>query len=525
MQTQEWGNGFTAPPQSYWMASVDFPEYEQLAGNLETDVAIVGGGIAGITSAFLLKQSGFKVVLLEATRILHGTTGHTTAKVTAQHDIIYSTIKGKMDQESAEQYAKANQAAIEAIDTIIQQNNIECDFSWQPAYVYTQDENYILQIQEEYETALSLGFSAAFMEEIPLPFKVKAALRFDNQAQFHPLKYLHALAGMIPGNGSYLFENTKAIDIHTQSGSGYAISTDTGYYIKAPNIIVATHYPFYDGNGMYFARIYPDRSYAIGVTISDSYPGGMYITAEDPGRSWRSHPMDKGEELIIIGGEHHKTGQGADTRIHYQNLLDTANNTFQVKEVLYRWSTQDYTTMDQVPYIGPLNSKDPGIYIATGFRKWGMTNGTAAAMILRDYILGKENDWAPVFLPSRIKLGASAGKFVTENVNVAKHLIKGKLTAAEEKIELQPGEAKVLEIDGKKSGAFRDMQGQLHIVDTTCTHMGCELSWNSAEHSWDCPCHGSRFTYEGKVIESPAQKPLNKFDTQDNGFPEPGPGE
>ena len=162
---------------------------------------------------------------------------------------------------------------------------------------------------------------------------------------------------------------------------------------------------------MYFARIYPDRSYAIGVTISDSYPGGMYITAEDPSRSWRSQPMDNGEELIIIGGEHHKTGQSEDTQAHYDNLLDTANNTFQVKEVLYRWSTQDYTTMDQVPYIGPLNSKDPGIYVTTGFRKWGMTTGTAAAMILRDYILGKENEWASVFMPSRVKLGASAGKF------------------------------------------------------------------------------------------------------------------
>jgi glycine/D-amino acid oxidase-like deaminating enzyme/nitrite reductase/ring-hydroxylating ferredoxin subunit len=511
MQTQQWGNGFSIPPQSYWMASVDFPDYEQLAGNLDADVVIVGGGIVGITCAFLLKQSGLKVILLEASKILHGTTGHTTAKVTAQHDIIYSVIKGKMDQKSAEQYAKANQAAIAAID-IIQQNNIECNFSWQPAYVYTQEESTILQIQNEYETALSLGFPAAFMDEIPLPFQVKAALRFDNQAQFHPLKYLQALASQIPGMGSFLFENTRAVDIHTKSGADYAVSTDTGFYVKAPNVIVATHYPFYDGNGMYFARIYPERSYALGVTISDSYPGGMYITAEDPGRSWRSHPMDCGEQLIIIGGEHHKTGQSEDTRIHYRNLLDAANNTFQVKEVLYRWSTQDYTTMDQVPYIGPLNSKDPGIYIATGFRKWGMTNGTAAAMILRDYILGNENEWAEVFLPSRFKLGASAGKLITENANVAKHLVKGKLTAASDKIELQPGEAKVLEIDGKKSGVYRDMQEQLHIVDTTCTHMGCELKWNPAEHSWDCPCHGSRFTCDGKVIEGPAQKPLPKID-------------
>jgi glycine/D-amino acid oxidase-like deaminating enzyme/nitrite reductase/ring-hydroxylating ferredoxin subunit len=514
MQTQEWGKSFTTPPQSYWMASVEFPEYEQLTGDLDVDAVIVGGGIAGITSAFLLKQSGLKVALLEATRILHGTTGHTTAKVTAQHDIIYNVIKSKMNQESAEQYANANKAAITAIDTIIQQNNIECDFSWQPAYVYTQDDNYILQVQDEYETALSLGLPAVYMDEIPLPFKVKAALRFDSQAQFHPIKYLLALAALIPGNGSYLFENTKAIDIHTQPS--YRISTNTGFSVNAPNVIIATHYPFYDGNGMYFARIYPDRSYALGITISDKYPGGMYITAEDPGRSWRSQPLGNGEELIIVGGEHHKTGQGEDTSIHYENLLETANNTFQVKEVLYRWSTQDYTTMDKVPYIGPLNSKDPGIYVATGFRKWGMTNGTAAAMILRDYILGKENEWAPAFVPSRFKPGASVGKLVKENVDVAKHLIKGKLTAAANNVDIRPGEAKVVEIDGAKRGAYRDMRGQLHIVDTTCTHLGCELQWNSAEHSWDCPCHGSRFTYEGEIIEGPAQKPLNKLEVNDS---------
>ncbi len=510
----QWGNGFDKPPQSYWMASVQFPEYEQLNGDLDVDVAIVGGGIVGITSAYMLKQNGLKVAVLEATRILHGTTGHTTAKITAQHDIIYHTIKSKMDQESAQQYADANQAAIQAIDQIIQENNIQCDFSWQPNYVYTQDDNYIKKVQDEAETSISLGFPATYMEEIPLPIKVKAALRFDNQAQFHPLKYLLALAKLVHGDGSYIFENTKAVDIHTEHG--YAVTTNTDYRVNAPNIIIASHYPFYDGNGMYFSRIYPVRSYALGVTIKDKYPGGMYITAEDPGRSFRSQPLDNGEELIIVGGEHHKTGQGEDTRIHYQNLVDTAKSTFQMKEILYRWSTQDYTTMDQVPYVGTLTSNTPGIYVATGFRKWGMTNGTAAAMMLKDYIIGKENPWAPVYAPSRFKLAASAGKFIAENANVAKELIKSKLTPAENDVEIQPGEARVVEIDGKKRGAYRDQKGRLHVVDTTCTHMGCELQWNSAEHSWDCPCHGSRFTYEGEIIEGPAMKPLNKLEVNDS---------
>jgi glycine/D-amino acid oxidase-like deaminating enzyme/nitrite reductase/ring-hydroxylating ferredoxin subunit len=509
MKEKEWSRELPASPESYWQSSVISPQYEQLTGDLNVDVAVIGGGITGITSAFLLKQSGLKVALLEASRILQGTTGHTTAKITAQHDIIYHIIKSKMGKEGAEQYAKANQAAISAIDTIIQQNNIECDFSWQPAYVYTQDENYIRQIEEEANAAFELGFAAVYSEEIPLPFPVKAALRFDNQAQFHPLKYLNALAAQIPGNGSFLLENTKAVDIQTQSGN--IVTTSTGFQVKAPNIIIATHYPFYDGNGMYFARIYPERSYALGITISEHFPVGMYISAEEPARSFRSQAMGNGKELVIIGGDHHKTGQGEDTRSHYHNLLKTANEHFQVKEVLFRWSTQDYTTMDEVPYIGPLNSKDPGIYVATGFRKWGMTNATAAAMILRDYILCQENEWAPVFLPSRWKPGASAGKFIKENINVAKHLIKSKLSPAEENTkEILVGEARIIDSDVEKIGVYRDMNGQLHMVDTTCTHMGCELQWNAAELSWDCPCHGSRFSYEGEVLEGPAQGPLNK---------------
>jgi glycine/D-amino acid oxidase-like deaminating enzyme len=252
MKEKEWSRELPASPESYWQSSVISPQYEQLTGDLNVDVAVIGGGITGITSAFLLKQSGLKVALLEASRILQGTTGHTTAKITAQHDIIYHIIKSKMGKEGAEQYAKANQAAISAIDTIIQQNNIECDFSWQPAYVYTQDENYIRQIEEEANAAFELGFAAVYSEEIPLPFPVKAALRFDNQAQFHPLKYLNALAAQIPGNGSFLLENTKAVDIQTQSGN--IVTTSTGFQVKAPNIIIATHYPFYDGNGMYFCQ-------------------------------------------------------------------------------------------------------------------------------------------------------------------------------------------------------------------------------------------------------------------------------
>jgi len=489
------------------MASVTFDEYRPLDKDIEVDAAIIGGGIVGITTAFLLSQEGLKVALVEADKLLHGTTGHTTAKLTAQHDLIYNTIETRISLDLARQYAEANRAAISTVLELINKLNIDCDLMAQPAYVYTQDETYVQKVYDEAETAIKLGFDAQCLDEIPLPVKVKAALRFDNQYQFHPLKYLIALAREITAKGSYIFEHTRAVDIQTENRLG--ITTGNGHSIKASSVIIASHYPFYDGNGMYFSRIYPDRSYALGITIEDKYPGGMYITAEDPGRSFRSQPLGNGQELVIVGGEHHKTGQGGDTGVHYKRLLDTARSMFRVKEVLYRWSTQDYTTMDKVPYVGNLTSKTAGIYVATGFRKWGMSNGTAAAMVLKDLVLGKDNPWFEVYNPSRFIPAASAGKFTAENVNVAKELIKGKLAPVKNE-EINPGQAGYVEISGEKFGAYRDMQGRLHVVDTTCTHLGCELVWNSAEHSWDCPCHGSRFTYEGEIIEGPAQKPLNR---------------
>ena len=316
----QWSSSFNKPPQSYWLASVQIPQFEQLNGDIDVDVAIVGGGIVGIASAFALKQSGLKVAVVEAAKVFHGTTGHTTAKLTAQHDIIYSTINTNMNLESAQQYADANKAALMAVDETIRQNNIQCDFSWQPAYVFTQNDNEIQKIQDEAKIAADLGFAATYLEEIPLPIKVKAALRFDNQAQFHPLKYLIAVANLIPGNGSHIYENTMALDIQTENG--YTITTNAGYSIKAPNVIIATHYPFYDGNGIYYSRIHPVKSYAIGITIKDKFPGGMYITSEDPGRSFRSTPLANGDELVIIAGEHHNTGQGGDMNTHYKNLID-----------------------------------------------------------------------------------------------------------------------------------------------------------------------------------------------------------
>ncbi len=492
---------FMIPPESYWMASTAKTNYQALEEDMKVDVAIVGGGITGITSAYLLKREGVSVAVIEADKILQGTTGHTTAKITSQHSLIYNRIKNYMGEERARQYAEANEAAISTISGLIKHEGIDCDFQWEPAYTFTLTDSYIQKVADEASTAAALGLKASYAESIPLPFKVKGAVRFDDQARFHPRKYLLALAEKIEGGGSYIFEHTRVVDIN--EGNPCTVVTKQGKKVTAGNVIIASHFPCFDGMGFYFARMYPERSYALAVKVKEKFPGGMYITAEDPAKSVRSQEHGN-EELLIIAGEHHKTAHGTDLYKHYENLLEFAKKNYNVQELLYRWSTQDYTTLDKVPYVGRLTSKTPNIYVATGFRKWGMTNSTAAATIIRDLIVKGESPWAEVYDPSRFVPNPSITSFIAINADVAANLIAGKVKPVPNDINIEKGEAKAVEIEGVKMGVYRDGNGQLHTVDTTCTHLGCELKWNDAEKSWDCPCHGSRFTYEGEIIEGPA---------------------
>ena len=507
MSTQEDPISLDLPPvsASYWLASTPCTSYPRLDEDMSVDVAIVGAGLVGITLAYLLKKEGRKVAVIEADRILQGTTGHTTAKITSQHSLIYEKLIRSMGKELAYQYAEANESSIRLIETIIDENKIDCDFSHLPAYIYTQSDEYTEKIENEFKAASLLGISAQYTENTQLPFEVKAAMRFDNQAQFHPRKYLLALAEKIPGDGCAIYENTRAIDIVEEEKN--IIVTQQGAKISSNVIVLATHYPFWDRHGLYFARMYPERSYIMGVRISERFPTGMYINAEDPGRSLRAQPYEGGE-LVLVGGEHHKTGHGENTYSHYEKLKDFACSNFNLQEILYRWSTQDYTSMDGIPFIGRITSSKPNIYVATAFMKWGMTNGTAAAVIIRDLIIKGESPWQEVFNPSRFTPIASAKNFVVENADVAKNFITDKLVPIDENIDIKPGEARIIEHGGSRAGAYRDEKGKLHIVDTKCTHIGCELHWNEAEMSWDCPCHGSRFSYDGEIIDGPALRPL-----------------
>lgn len=278
----------------------------------------------------------------------------------------------------------------------------------------------------------------------------------------------------------------------------------------------ASHFPFNDLNGFYFAKLHAERSYAVVGRISKDIPNGMFLSAESPKRSLRSVQIN-GESMLLIGGEGHKTGQALCTFQYYDALKTFGEGVFGLKDIAYRWSAQDLYTLDNMPYIGQELKDEANIFVATGFRKWGMTSSVVAALLNSKLILGEPSPYQELFSPSRLKADPSVKTFIMQNVNVAKHLIAGKLEMVHKEVnDLQNDEGAVVKVNGKRAGAYRDHEGALHLVDTTCTHMGCEVDWNEAERTWDCPCHGSRYSYEGEVIEGPAKKSLGKvFATHD----------
>lgn len=496
--------------ESYWRASVDVPAYEKLTHNIQVDIGIVGGGITGITAAYLLSRQGFTVCLVDSGTFFSGTTGNTTAKITVQHGLIYDELVKHFGLENAQKYYQSNQEAHQFIEKKIKEYKIACHYTKDDAYLYAESAQFQEQLETEYVAYEKLHISSEVITTTALPFKVKNAIVMKDQAYFHPLYYLQTLLEKCEMNNVQLFENTRAITVeYTKNPS---IITEDNHRITCRYVIQASHYPFYDGTGFYPIKMYADRAYVIAAKTKKVI-SGMYINAETPTRSIRP-ALVNGEQVLLFAGENHKTGQSKVPMMnHYSSLSNFANTHFTVEHIPFRWSAQDYTTLDKIPYIGRVTKHQHNVFVATGFRKWGMTNGTNAAQIITDLILEKENPYAELYSPSRnIALDPSLRKIIMYNADVAKHLVKGKLENPKEKISsLKSNEACVVIIKGNRVGIYKNEKEKLFAVDTTCTHLGCELQWNNAETSWDCPCHGSRFTIEGEIINGPAEKPLRKI--------------
>jgi len=468
---------------------------------------VIGGGIVGITTALLLKEAGVRVVLLEANQLARGVTGHTTAKVSSQHGMLYSQLRSKFGPDGARTYGAANEAALEWIAQRIERDGIDCDFRRLPSYAYMSEGSGRSKLEQEVEAAQEAGLPATLVDDTPLPFGVEGAVRFDDQAEFHIRKYLLALAAGLPGDGCNVFENSHAVEVDADE---QVMVKTPGGRVTADHVVVATHYPFLD-RSLAFARVHPQRSYAIVCRIAGEPPPGMYISGDSPTRSIRAVPVD-GEELLLVGGEGHKTGQGGDTEERYRALEEFARRHWDVTSVEYRWSAQDGTTIDTVPYVGAMTPREDRVLMATGFAKWGMTNGTAAAIMLTDRILGLANPWAGLFDPNRFNPLAAAGKFIEENAQVGLRFFGDRLTKPGTRPieDLEPGEGDIVRLAGEKVAGHRREDGTLVAVSPFCTHLGCQVNWNTAERSWDCPCHGSRFAPEGDVLQGPAVHRLER---------------
>lgn len=493
--------------RSLWLETTPITNYETFRGELKTDVAVIGGGIVGITTAYLLKKAGVRVTLLEANRICEGTTANTTAKITSLHDVFYTKIAENYGKDNAAQYGLANEKAIKKIREIIEENKIDCDFKEQINVIYTLLEENLPMLHEEVRVARSLGLPARFIEDSSLPFDIKGGVCFDNQAQFHPRKYLLALAEKIEGGDCHIFENSRVVDLENED-KGYKIITKEGA-IYASNVVVATHFPIFDRYGLYFAKMHAERSYALGLTAPDFPLDGMYKSYENPARSFRTQEAN-GNQYIILGGEGHRTGEKEDTQECYNNLFEYAKVIYDGKfDLHFKWSAQDMMPLDDIPYIGQYGKNTEGLYVATGFKKWGMSSSMVAAMIITDEIMGKINEHRDIFSARRFELAPSIMELGGNVKEATKNIIAARLNNTTKTLEdLKIGEGTHIIYKGEKVGAYKDEEGRVYIVDIVCKHLGCELHFNDAEKSWDCPCHGSRYTIRGEIIEAPTTEPI-----------------
>lgn len=498
---------------SYWLDTVHGKEHPSFSGDKKCDIAVIGAGFTGITAALLLSKTGAQVTVIEADRVGKGTSGHATVKVTLQHSLKLNSL----GEKKAEAYYKANKAGFDRIAEFIKEYNIDCDFESRPAYVYTRDDEDIPQIEKEERMYETLGIAGGVTEDTGLPFKVKRSIVMDNQAQFHPVKYIYALADEFVKSGGSIYENTKAVGFERDGEC--RVRTENGI-LRAKSVIFATNYPLVEFPGLFFLKLHQERSYALCTKAGDFYVPGMYINVKEPVNSIRMHKLN-GEDRLILAGYGHRTGKDSDDITGYDRLRDALKTDFKdaCQTPDYEWSAEDSQTLDGIPYVGAIYDKQPNVYVASGYEKWGVTNSAAAALMLSDEIAGTnyiDCEYREKFDPLRFTPGASAKNFFIHAGNVAMGFTSDNALIFSGKYDdLERGEGAVLRVDGKAQAIYRDPSGEIHAYSVHCPHLGCTLEYNKADNSFDCPCHGSRFTMYGDILNGPAKEPLKRLETEE----------
>jgi glycine/D-amino acid oxidase-like deaminating enzyme/nitrite reductase/ring-hydroxylating ferredoxin subunit len=493
-------------PLSLWVDTTTAPDRLGRPVPADADVVVVGAGIAGLTVAYLQAEAGRSVVVLEAGRVGAGVSGHSTAKLSAQHGLKYDALRRRRGARAASTYARTQQDAVDWVARTAAELDVDCEFSRRDSVVHTSDRRQFGAIRREVETARAAGLAADLVDGAELELPAAAGVRISGQAQFHPRKWLLGLAHHVERLDGRILEGTRVTGL--DEGRVARVRTARGS-IRTRDVVVATHYPVFD-RGLFFARLGITRDLVVAGTVPIP-PKNMYLDAATQ-HSVRGH-IEGERSSVIVGGEHYRTGERIDVRQRYERLAAWAAAHLGVNELTHRWSAHDMSTLDSVPYVGRYHPASRNLWVATGFGQWGMSGGTAAGLLLNDLLLGRDNDSERLYDPNRFD-ARSALALARDNATVARHFVGDRLAALRRRSgpeSIGAGEGRVLMRGSSAVATYRAADGTLHEREAHCTHLGCLVSFNNAERTWDCPCHGSRFSVDGSVVHGPATRPLPPY--------------